>query len=99
MKIMGASSAHLKAVCSLLGPAARQNTYRQLLRIAGAQQGDSKKRLMDPLTFQNVNHPEEMQGKVIFPLLLAMPNSSSSTEVSSAVTLWARFAFKATSAC
>ena len=57
----------------------------------------SKKRLMDPLTFQNVNHPEQLQGKVIFLLLLVMSNSASSPKVSSAVTPWARFTLSATS--
>ena len=31
-----ASSAHLKAVCSLLGPAAKQSTDRQMLRVFSA---------------------------------------------------------------
>ena len=39
INIVRVSSAHLKAVCSLLGPAAKQNTDRQLLRILGDQQG------------------------------------------------------------
>ena len=52
---------------------------------------------MDPLTFQNVNHPEKLQGKVIFLLLLVMSNSASSPKVSSAVTPWARYTLSATS--
>ena len=53
---------------------------------------------MDPLTFQNVNHPEKLQGKVIFPLLLAIP-SSALPDGSSAVILLARYALRATSVC
>ena len=54
---------------------------------------------MDPLTFQNVNHPEKLQGKVIFPLLLAIPSSATSPDGSSAVILRARYALRATSVC
>ena len=54
---------------------------------------------MDPLTFQNVNHPEKLHGKVIFPLLLAMPNSANRAGLSSVVTLRARYAANATDVC